>query len=304
MAKHVLISGGTGMIGGALTNALQDEGYEVAYLSRSKGLHDGIRKYRWDIKNGYLDPEALHWADSIIHLAGAGVADKRWSESRKKAILESRTQSTELLFKELSKDNYNIKHVVSASAIGYYGFGGKNQVFKEDSPPGNDFLAEVTKKWEEESNKISDLKLKHTQIRIGVVLTKQGGAFKKLMQPIFFMVGAPLGTGKQMVSWIHLDDLVNLFKYVIDNNLNGVYNAVAPEPVTNEEFTKVTARMMRRPLFLPNVPEFVLRFAFGEMADIILNGSNVSSEKIQRAGFKFKYSNISDAVYDILVRRI
>ncbi|MEQ8358990.1 MAG: TIGR01777 family oxidoreductase [Cytophagales bacterium] len=304
MAKHILISGGTGMLGGALTNALQDEGYEVAYLSRSKGLHDGIRKYRWDIDKSYLDPEALHWADAIIHLAGAGVADKRWSPKRKKAILESRTKSTRLLYNELKKDNYNIKHVISASAIGYYGFGGPDKVFKEDDPAGSDFLATVTEKWEEESKNISDLKLKHTRLRIGVVLTQKGGAFKKLKQPIFYGIGSPLGSGKQMVSWIHLDDLVNIFMHVMNKDLYGVYNAVAPEPVSNEKFTKVTARMMRRGVYLPNVPEFVLRLMFGEMADIILKGSVVSSEKIMRTGFKFKHPNISDAVYDILVRRV
>lgn len=292
------------MLGGALTNALQDEGYEVAYLSRSKGLHDGIRKYRWDIDKSYLDPEALHWADAIIHLAGAGVADKRWSPKRKKAILESRTKSTRLLYNELKKDNYNIKHVISASAIGYYGFGGPDKVFKEDDPAGSDFLATVTEKWEEESKNISDLKLKHTRLRIGVVLTQKGGAFKKLKQPIFYGIGSPLGSGKQMVSWIHLDDLVNIFMHVMNKDLYGVYNAVAPEPVSNEKFTKVTARMMRRGVYLPNVPEFVLRLMFGEMADIILKGSVVSSEKIMRTGFKFKHPNISDAVYDILVRRV
>ncbi len=292
------------MLGGALTNALQDEGYEVAYLSRSKGMHDGIRKYRWDIEKDYLDPEALHWADSIIHLAGAGVADKRWSPKRKKVILESRTQSTRLLYNELKKDNYNIKHVISASAIGYYGFGGPDKVFKEDDPPGDDFLATVTKKWEEESKNISELKLKHTRLRIGVVLTQKGGAFKKLKQPIFYGIGSPLGSGKQMVSWIHLDDLINIFMHVMNKDLYGVYNAVAPEPVSNEKFTKVTARMMRRSVFLPNVPEFVLRLLFGEMADIILKGSVVSSEKIMRTGFKFDHPNISDAVYDILVRRV
>ncbi|QNL21406.1 TIGR01777 family protein [Hyphobacterium sp. CCMP332] len=304
MAKHILISGGTGMLGGALTNALQDEGYEVAYLSRSKGLHDGIRKYRWDIDKAYIDPEALHWADAIIHLAGAGVADKRWSQKRKKVILESRTKSTRLLYNELKKDNYNIKHVISASAVGYYGFGGPDKVFKEDDPPGSDFLATVTEKWEEESKNISELKLKHTRLRIGVVLTQKGGAFKKLKQPIFYGIGSPLGSGKQMVSWIHLDDLINIFIHVMNKDLYGVYNAVAPEPVSNEKFTKVTARMMRRGVYLPNVPEFVLRLMFGEMADIILKGSVVSSEKIMRTGFKFKHPNISDAVYDILVRRV
>lgn len=304
MAKHILISGGTGMLGGAITNALQDEGYEVAYLSRTKGLHDGIRKYRWDIKNGFLDSEALHWADSIIHLAGAGVADKKWTEKRKKELLKSRTESTKLLYNELCKNNYNIHNVISASAIGYYGFGEQDQIFKEDHPPGDDFLAKVSEKWEEESKKISDLDLKHTRLRIGVVLTNRGGAFKKLKTPIFYGFGAPIGSGKQMISWIHLDDLVNMFMYVLHKDLHGVYNAVAPEPVTNERLTKVTARMMRRSLFLPNVPEFAMRFVFGEMADIILKGSNVSSEKIERAGFKFKYSNISDAIYDILVRRV
>lgn len=304
MTKHVLITGGTGMIGGALTDKFQDAGFEVAYLSRSSGLHEGVRKYKWNISDNFIDPEAFHWADYIIHLAGAGIADKRWSADRKKTILESRTKSSKLLYKELSKRNYNIKHIISSSAIGYYGYGDENTIFRENAKPAENYLADVTRQWEEETMQFSKLGIKNSIVRAGVVLSTKGGAFKKIRQPIKYGLGAPLGTGKQLVSWIHIDDLVGIFEYIIDSEIDGTYNAVAPEPVSNEKLTKETAHMMRMPLFLPNVPEIALKMVFGEMSEIILKGSFVASDKIRNSGYKFHFENISEAVYDLVLRKV
>lgn len=297
--KRVLITGGSGLIGSHLTQHLLQEGVQVVHLGRSKRNHV-VPAYQWDVEAGEMDVRALEGVDSIVHLAGAGVADKRWTPQRKQEILQSRVQSTALLFSTLKTHFHQVKTFVSASAIGYYGFGNGNQIFDETSGPGNDFLSGVVVAWEKEVDALSALGIRLVKIRIGIVLSAKGGALKEMIRPIRWGMGAPLGSGEQFMSWIHIDDLCRIFTFaLLRDELHGVFNATAGW-VTNREFTKKVAGILHRPLWLPSIPAPVLRMLLGEMADMVLNGSKVSSEKIKKAGFSFKFENLSDALQDLL----
>jgi uncharacterized protein (TIGR01777 family) len=237
-------------------------------------------------------------------LAGAAVADKRWTDARKKEIIESRTESTKLLINELQRRKHHVKTIVAASAIGYYGFKNSDHVYQETDPAGDDFLATVVKLWEVEEDKISDLGIRLVKIRIGIVLTTKGGALKEMMKPVKLYAGAPLGTGRQFLSWIHIDDICGMFlKAVEDQSMYGPYNGVAPRPVDNREITSLIARSMKKPLILPSVPGFVLKLLLGEMADLVLQGSKVSSARIQSTGFKFLYPDCKEAVNDLVTNQ-
>jgi uncharacterized protein len=299
MGKKILITGASGLIGSRLTEMLLQKGHQVSHLGRAKktGL---VKSYVWDVEKGEFDNEAITGVDAIIHLAGAGVADKRWNERRKKEILESRTKSSALLYSMLKKGNHTVKAVVSASAIGYYGFCLDERIFTEDSKPGSDYLAQVTKQWEEEVDKIASLGIRVAKLRIGIVLSEKGGALAEMMKPIRLGVGAPLGTGKQYLSWIHIDDLCAMFiKAVEDEQINGAYNAVC-DWVTNKELTKAIAKFLNRPILLPPIPGFIMRMVVGEMAMIVVNGSKISSDKIRRTGFIFQYPGLSEALIELL----
>jgi uncharacterized protein (TIGR01777 family) len=302
MAKKILITGASGLVGKRLTELLLQKGYQVSLLGRTK-REGNINSFVWDVDNGSIDAKAFQGVDSIVHLAGAGVADKRWTSSRKKEILESRTKSTALLFKTLKNEEHTVTSFVSASAIGYYGFGLGDEVFTEESKPGSDYLAEVTRQWEEEVEKISSLNIRVVKLRIGIVLSEKGGALAEMVKPIKSGVGSPLGTGKQYLTWIHLDDLCEMFiKAVEDSSMNGPYNAVGPEWIPNAEMTKMIARVLDKPLWLPAVPGFVLKVILGEMADLVTNGSKISSTKIQKTGFKFKFVWLEEALKDLLLK--
>lgn len=300
MGKKILITGASGLVGTRLTELLLQKEYRVSHLSRSErpGI---VPSFVWDIRKGELDLRAFASVNTIVHLAGVGVADKRWNFERKKEILNSRVQSTALLYEHLKKEKHQIKTIVAASAIGYYGFGLKDEIFLEESRPGSDFLAQVTAQWESEVNKISTLGIRVIKLRIGIVLSEKGGALAEIAKPIRYGLGAPLGSGKQYLSWIHIDDLCGMFiKAIDDENMNGVYNAVGAGWVTNREMTQAIAQALSKPLVLPSVPEFALRIILGEMADIVLNGSKVSSEKIQQAGFTFNYTSLNEALTNLL----
>lgn len=295
--SKILITGASGLVGSRLTNLLLEAGHEVVHLGRTK-KSGRVKTFTWNIQEGIIDDEAFNGVDAVVHLAGAGVADKRWTPKRKLEILESRTQSTALLARYLEK-HQQVKTVVSASAIGYYGFGLTDHEFTEASNPGNDFLAQVVKAWEGEVDKIENRRT--VKLRIGIVLSDKGGALKEMMTPIRLNVGAVLGTGNQFISWIHIDDLCRMFiKALEDNAMQGVYNATGPYAVTNREFTKAIAKKIDKPLWLPAVPSFILKLMIGEMADLILNGSVVSSSKIQKAGFSFRFPTIETALNDLL----
>ncbi|WKN46171.1 TIGR01777 family oxidoreductase [Tunicatimonas pelagia] len=302
MNATVLISGGTGLVGTRLTQLLQEKGYTVTHLSRSVSGDEKVKTYQWNIKKKEIDPEALIGVDYIIHLAGAGIADKRWTDKRKELILKSRTESTELLRDSIAKlNNHAIKAFVSASAVGYYGIDTGKTWVDEESPSGDGFAAEVTHQWEAAVDKINPLNLRVVKIRIGIVLSEKGGALVKIMQPIKFGVGAPLGRGNQYMSWVHLDDLCRLFIFALEQReIQGVYNGVAPNPATNHELTKKTADVLNKPLFLPNIPAFALKLLLGEMAQVVTGGNRVKSDKIEKAGFEFKYTDLRPALVDLL----
>jgi hypothetical protein len=301
MTQTVLITGGTGMIGKRLTQLLQEKGYEVAYLSRKQESIPNVKVYRWDVEKNWIDEKALVNADYIIHLAGAGIADGRWTYKRKQEIIHSRTSTIELIARELQGRPYKVKAFVSASAIGFYGADTGDKRLTEQNSSGSDFLAHVTRHWENASELISHVGIRTTKLRIGVVLSSEGGALPKIMMPIRWGVGAPLASGKQWMSWIHLDDLCRLFITALENEKwHGVYNAVAPSPVTNEELTRQIADVLHRPLWMPHIPAFALRILYGEMANVVLGGNYVINQRIKNeTDFQYQFDNIHKALADI-----
>lgn len=297
--SSVLITGASGLVGTRLTQLLLERGHEVSHLGRSK-KSGSVRSFVWDVHAGTMDPEAFENADVVIHLAGAGIADERWSMKRKQEILESRTKSTALVVQKLNENQTRVKTLVSASAIGYYGMGLHANEFTEESKPGTGFLADVVTAWEHEADRLKNKRL--VKIRIGVVLSKNDGALAEIAKPVRLGLGAPLGTGEQFVSWIHLDDLCGIFiKAAEDETMQGAYNATAGA-VTNRALTKAIAKALHKPLWLPAVPGFALKLVLGEMADLVLYGSSVSSGKIRQAGFSFRFDTLEKALNNLLVR--
>lgn len=300
MATSILITGASGLIGTRLTELLLQKGHRVTHLGRSK-KSGNVSSYVWDVTRGEMDIQALDGIEVIIHLAGSSIADKRWTARWKKEILESRTKSSALLHETLKKTKHSVKTVVSASAIGYYGYGLDDMLLTEASDPGKDYLASVVVAWEKEIDQIDSQGIRVVKIRTGIVLSERGGALKEMANPVRWGVGAPLGTGNQIVSWIHLDDLCHLFiKAAQDKSMKGAYNGVSPNAVTNREITRGIAKVLNRPLWLPPVPGIVLRMLLGGMAEIVLNGSHVSSVKIEQAGFVFQFSELELALKDLL----
>lgn len=301
MKANVLITGGTGLVGQVLSQLLISEGYAVSFLSRKKTTIKDVKVFEWDVQKQIIDSEAIKSADYIVHLAGAGVADRRWSESYKREILESRVLSTQLLYKAIQETPIKPKAFLAASAVGIYGFDSGTGWVDENSPQGNDFLADVTKKWEQETLKIQTIGIRTAIFRIGIVLSTQGGALPKIMQPIQFFAGAALGSGKQYMSWIHIEDLARMFQFAIENaHIKGIYNAVGNTPATNTEFTKAVAKTLGKPLILPNVPDFALKMMLGEMAVMVLGGNRVSNQKIVNSGFEYKFDTLEKALNDLL----
>ncbi|MFZ2906423.1 MAG: TIGR01777 family oxidoreductase [Cyclobacteriaceae bacterium] len=297
MMRKILITGASGLIGARLTEMLLQKGHRVVHVGRGENRGE-VPFFKWDVSGSVMQEEAFYGVDAVVHLAGAGVAEKRWTPKRKREILESRTKSTALLAQYV-EGNHLVKTVVAASAIGYYGIDCGDEELTEDSPPGKDFLAEVVKAWENEVDKIKNKRL--VKLRIGIVLSGKGGALKEMAKPVRWGVGAALGSGKQQTSWIHIDDVCNMFIYALENeSLNGVYNVTGPSAVSNEYLTKAIARTLRKSLWLPNVPTSVLKIVLGEMADMVVNGSNVSSKKIQQAGYTLEFPDLEEALKDLL----
>ena len=301
MTKNILITGGTGLIGKHLTERLQRKGNTVTHLSRTRRGENNEKTYIWDIHKSFIEDGALENANIVIHLAGAGVGDARWTSSRKKEIMDSRVLSTRLLSQKLKDRSTPLDAFICASAIGIYGSDLSDDWKKEETSYGSDFLAQVTGAWETEAKEIEKLGSRLVLLRIGLVLSKAGGALSKLAKPIKLGAGAVLGSGKQYMSWIHIDDLCGIFEQAVtDNTMEGPYNTVAPQPVTNKEMTQAMAKTLNRPLIFPAVPGIALKLALGEMAGIVLNGGRVSCEKIENAGYEFKFPQLTLALEDLL----
>lgn len=300
MAGKILITGGSGLIGTRLTEMLLDLGYEVAHLSRNCSKFAKYKTFRWNPAAKTMDPAALHSADYIVNLAGASVANGKWTDKRKQEILDSRVHSIQTLLEYLPKTPNSVKAFISASAIGIYGNSGDRLVAEESNYAENDFLAEVCQQWEKAAWQANDLNLRTVIFRIGIVLSPAGGALPQMAKPIKFMAGAPLGSGKQYMSWIHLDDLCRLFIATIEEpKFEAVYNAVAPHAVTNEEFTRTLAGVLHKPLTGLKVPAFGLKLLMGEMSGIVLGGSRVSANKVLQTGFTFEYNYLDEALESI-----
>lgn len=297
--ETILITGGTGLIGKQLRHLLNSKGYNVTILSRSKSNNPNT--YLWNIRNEFIDQKAIEQANYIIHLAGAGIADKRWSKKRKKDLIDSRVNSTKLLFKKVAKFNPNLKGFIAASGIGYYGAITSEKNYRENDVAGTDFLANVCKLWEAESQNFNTINIRTVILRTGIVFSKNGGAFEKISKPIKLGIGAPLANGKQYMPWIHIEDLCNIYINAIENNkLNGIYNAVSPESITNKELTNSIAVCLNTKIRFPNIPKIVLKIVLGEMSVILVEGSKVSSEKIEATSFKFKYPFIKSALNNLI----
>jgi len=296
---NILITGGTGLIGKHLTNLLNKKGYKVLVLSRTK--KEEPTSFYWDINNNYIDKQAIIEADYIIHLAGAGIADKKWTNARKKVLINSRVDSTNLLFKKVKEINPNLKGFISASGIGYYGATTTEKIYEEDDISGDDFVSKICKLWEKASLQFNSLNIRTVIFRTGVVFSNEGGAFPKIFKPIKFGFGAVLGNGNQYIPWIHIDDLCNMYIEAIENNkLKGVYNAVTSDYCNNKQLTKKIANSLGKKIWLPNIPSFIFKLVFGEMSIILLKGSRVSSKKIMNTGFKFKFQNLEAAFKNLI----
>jgi hypothetical protein len=298
MGKKVLITGGTGLIGKQLTQMLLAKGYEVAFLSREKAQISSVQVFQWDIQKGYIEEGALDNLHFLVHLAGTNVGEGRWTEERKKAILESRTESIRLVARKLAEKQIKPAAFVSASGISYYGQDTGDRKNTENTPAGNDFLSHVSVEWEKAADEIAALGVRTVKLRTGIVISKHGGAIPKMALPARFGVGAPLGSGKQWMSWIHLDDMCRLYIEALENeSWHGAYNAVAAPPVTNEDLTKAICKALHRPQWFPNVPAFALKLAFGEMAAVVLGGNYVVNERIVgETEFEYRYADLESAL--------
>jgi uncharacterized protein (TIGR01777 family) len=293
--RRVLIGGGSGLIGKHLTEILLKKGYDVRYLGR-KAKNGKVKTFEWDIHNHTIDERAFEGVTHVINLAGANVNGKRWTKSYKEEILKSRTDSTKLIVDFLNNKPHQVTQFISGSAVGYYGAGNSPKAFHETDAPGKDFMAGVVVEWEKAADKLKNDKVKLAHIRTGIVLSTDSGALVEMARPIKLYVGSPLGSGKQFVPWIHIDDIAAIFMHVTENDLSGTFNAASPEPATNEEITKGLAKRIHKPLWLPNIPAFVLKVVLGDMAYAVLNGSKVSPEKIESTGYKFKYPTLESAL--------
>ena len=307
----VLISGGAGLIGAHLSRYLAERGYEVIVLTRKKNNTSANPKISfsyWNVEKNIIDADLVNKADYIIHLAGAGVMDKKWTTGYKKNILESRTKSAELIISSLKQNEHSLKTFVSASAIGWYGADSKPLVrkegFLESDAPANDFPGETCKLWEASVEPVTTPGVRLVKLRTGIVLCDNGGAFKEYKAPLRFGIAAILGGGKQIVSWIHIKDLCRMYSQAIENNsLKGSYNAVAPEPVTQKKLILQLAQKLKRKFCTPiHVPAFFLKLIFGKRSIEILKSATVSDQKIKEAGFTFLYPSIEAAIDELIKR--
>ncbi|MGL2964340.1 TIGR01777 family oxidoreductase [Flavobacterium sp. RSB2_4_14] len=297
----ILITGATGLIGGELVKLLLEKNHTVNYLTTSKSKIKDKLNYKgffWNPQEGKIDDRCIYDVEVIIHLAGANIA-QRWTNEYKQEIIESRTLSSELIFNLVKKVPNQVKQIISASGTAIYpeSF---SKVYDETEIESEDsFLSNVVKKWEESVDTFNTLGIKVCKLRTGIVLSNKGGALPEMVKPIKLGVGAAMGSGKQIQSWIHINDLVAMYNFAIEKQLNGVYNAVSPNPITNQVLTKAIAKNLKKPLWLPNVPEFVMKLALGEMSYLLFSSKNLSSKKILDTGFQFQFSTIENAIEDL-----
>jgi uncharacterized protein (TIGR01777 family) len=304
MPKTILITGASGLIGKALTRALIGKGYAINMLTHSTAIQTSesalIKIFKWNIDKQEIDPDCIKQVDAIIHLAGESVASGRWDAKRKVRLAKSRIESIKLIYSLLEKDSgHQIKTIISASAIGYYGHRG-DESLSEDSPPGTDFLSRLCVDWENTVGDGRALGLRTVCLRTGLVLSKEGGGLGPIVSTTRLGLATVLGPGTQWVSWIHIEDVVSMYIHALENtSIHGVYNMVAPYPVSNQELVKTLAQTLKKPLWLIHIPTCLLHLLLGEMSILLLNSTKVSSDKIISKGFNFKFSNLTAALKNL-----
>lgn len=294
MPMKVLITGASGLIGSELQKSFAAKGYDMLLASRKEPTDE--HHIQWDIEDGFAEPEKLEGLDAVVHLAGESISAIRWTDEKKKAIRDSRVLGTRSVVDAISKLKQKPKVFIASSAIGFYGERGDEEV-TESSAAGKTFLAETSREWEAESRRAEDAGIRTVLLRTGIVLSKDGGALGTMLMPFKLGVGGVVGSGKQWMSWISMDDHIAAINFAIENeNLRGAVNSVSPNPVTNEEFTKTLGEVLYRPTFLP-LPEFAVSMVFGEMGDaLLLASTKVLPKRLEDAGFEFKYSDLKPAI--------
>ena len=305
--ETVIITGGTGLIGSRLCQLLHEKGYRTIVLSRntpsgiSTSANDKSLVSFWNPEKGIIDESLINQADYIIHLAGANIGESRWTLKRKQLIQNSRTEPAKFILETIKKRRNKIKAFITASAIGYYGSVTSNKIFTETDQPAQDFLGETCNKWEAAADEFETLGIRTVKIRTGMVLSKEQGALSKMKLPAKFGISASFGNGKQYLPWIHIDDLCLIYIQAIQNsNMKGPFNAVAPQHVTNKEFNGSIIRFYKKTFIKTSIPAFLLRIILGEMSDILLKGSRISSDKICLTGYKFRYPELHSALKNLL----
>ncbi len=300
----ILICGATGLIGSALTELCIQENHTVHYLTtrKSKIEQSKFKKgFHWNPAEGEIDTACLKDVDVIINLSGANIA-KRWSKAYKEEIMSSRVDTANILFKSLrNMENHTIKQYVSASGIAIYPDSLTENYTEDTEKEATDFLGKVVKQWELHANQFKSLGISVTILRTGLVFSTKGGALAEMAKPIKYGAGAAIGSGKQWQSWIHIEDLARLFVFIIENRFEGIFNAVSPNPVSNSELTKIVARVLNKPLILPNIPKFVMKLVLGDMHVLLFDSHRVSSQKIENSGFSFKYHHLEPAIQATLL---
>lgn len=299
---RILITGATGLIGSEIVKNCHAKGFKVNYLTTSKSKIENTPNYQgfyWNPNKAEIDVNCIKGVDTIIHLVGASIS-KRWTKAYKQTIINSRLETTALLHETVKNNPNNIKQIISASAIGYYPDSLTNYYSENHEQVSTSFLGQVVQEWEQVVDTFKILDITVSKVRIGVVFSKNGGAFPKLIKPIKYGVGAAMGTGKQWMSWIHLKDLVGVFMHVLEHKFEGVYNGVSPNPATNKTITKAIAKKIKRPLILPNIPKFAIKLILGDMHILLFESQRVSSKKIDQTGYEFKYVNLDAALEDLV----
>ncbi|MEL6668610.1 MAG: TIGR01777 family oxidoreductase [Bacteroidota bacterium] len=297
--SNILIGGGTGFIGHHLSQLLKANGHEVHHLSRKANLNAEFPAHQWDAKSMSIDQKAVDQADVIINLAGAGIADQRWTAARKKLIIDSRVNTTSLLAQAIARRPKPLDYYINSSAIGFYGDRGET-ICTEQTTAGSGFLSESCQAWEDATKPIADLGVPMAIVRTGIVLHPSGGALEKMLQPMALFTSGYFGNGQQWYSWIHMQDICGIYAYLIDQRLSGIYNGVSPIPARNKTLAEMLPKAKGKPAVVMPVPKFGLRLAFGEMADTILDSARCSAEKISGAGYAFKHPELLAALKDLL----
>ena len=298
---RILITGATGLVGSEITRLLHENGININYLTTSRSKiekSDNYKGFYWNPSTGEIDTKCLKGVGAIINLAGASVFQP-WTTSNKKKILNSRIDSLNLLSRTLEENDHEVGQLASASAIGIYPSSTQKMHYEEEKEVADNFLGEVSEKWEVAAQKFSNLGVRVAIVRIGIVLARDGGALPQIARPVKYNVGTALGSGKQWQSWIHVTDLARLFLFLISNGAKGVFNGVAPNPVTNEDLTREVAAVMDKKIWLPKVPGFALKLVMGEMSTVVLGSQLVSSKKVEEEGFNFQFINLRQAIRDI-----